>query len=96
MIYIAPSLLAADFSNLEKGVSAAATITHFDATKFRSRIACEVKDYDWSQYFDRKEVRKYDLFAQFIDEVCLTIANTLKEFGNYLSVLDEKIKELSQ
>ena len=53
------------FSNLEKGVSAAATITHFDATKFRSRIACEVKDYDWSQYFDRKEVRKYDLFAQW-------------------------------
>lgn len=39
---------------------------------------------------------QYDLFAQFIDEVCLTIANTLKEFGNYLSVLDEKIKELSQ
>jgi len=53
------------FSNLEAGVSAAAPITRFDATKFRSRIACEVKDYDWTQYFDRKEVRKYDLFAQF-------------------------------
>lgn len=53
------------FSSLEAGVSAAAPITRFDATKFRSRIACEVKDYDWTQYFDRKEVRKYDLFAQF-------------------------------
>ena len=53
------------FSNLEKGVSAAATITRFDATKFRSRIACEIKDYDWTRYFDRKEVRKYDLFAQW-------------------------------
>ena len=53
------------FSNLEKGVSAAAPITRFDATKFRSRIACEVKNYDWSHYFDRKEVRKYDLFAQY-------------------------------
>ena len=53
------------FTNLENGVSAAAPITHFDATKFRSRIACEVKDYDWTRYFDRKEVRKYDLFAQF-------------------------------
>ena len=53
------------FSNLEAGVSAAAPITRFDATKFRSRIACEVKDYDWTHYFDRKEVRKYDLFAQF-------------------------------
>ena len=36
------------FTNLEKGVSAARTITHFDASKFRSHIACEVKDYDWT------------------------------------------------
>ena len=53
------------FQNLQDGVSAAAPITHFDASKFRSRIACEVKDYDWARYFDRKEVRKYDRFAQF-------------------------------
>ena len=53
------------FSNLEAGVSAAGPITRFDATKFRSRIACEIKDYDWTRYFDRKEVRKYDLFAQY-------------------------------
>ncbi len=53
------------FDNLTKGVSAAAPITHFDASKFRSRIACEVKNYDWTCYFDRKEVRKYDIFAQY-------------------------------
>lgn len=53
------------FQNLQDGVSAAAPITHFDASKFRSRIACEVKNYDWTRYFDRKEVRKYDRFAQF-------------------------------
>ena len=53
------------FSNLEKGISGIAPITRFDASKFRSRIAGEVKDYDWSRYFDRKEVRKYDLFAQY-------------------------------
>ena len=53
------------FSNLEKGVSGCAEITHFDATNFKSRIACEVKDYDWNNYFDRKEVRKYDRFCQF-------------------------------
>ena len=35
------------FQNLQDGVSAAAPITHFDASKFRSRIACEVKNYDW-------------------------------------------------
>ena len=53
------------FSNLEKGVSGAAEITLFDATNFKSRIACEVKHYDWSNHFDRKEARKYDRFSQF-------------------------------
>ena len=53
------------FNNLEKGVSGAAEITLFDAAKFKSRIACEVKNYDWSNHFDRKEVRKYDRFSQF-------------------------------
>ncbi len=53
------------FRNLEKGVSGAAPITHFDAEKFKTRFACEVKNYDPNQYFDRKEVRKYDLFTQY-------------------------------
>ena len=53
------------FDNLENGVSGAAEITLFDASKFKSRIACEVKNYDWSTHFDRKEVRKYDRFSQF-------------------------------
>lgn len=53
------------FRNLENGISGAAPITLFDATNFKVRFACEVKNYDWSHYFDRKEVRKYDRFAQF-------------------------------
>ena len=53
------------FANLEKGISGADTVSLFDPTNFKSRIACEVKDYDWSRYFDRKEVRKYDRFCQF-------------------------------
>lgn len=53
------------FRNLEAGISGAAHITNFDASNFKVRFACEVKDYDWSRYFDRKEVRKYDRFAQF-------------------------------
>lgn len=57
--------IAEFFSNLEKGVSGAAPITHFDAEKFKTRFACEVKNYDWAQHFDRKEVRKYDLFSQY-------------------------------
>ena len=53
------------FRNLEKGVSGAAPITHFDAEKFKTKFACEVKNYDPAQHFDRKEVRKYDLFTQY-------------------------------
>jgi 3-oxoacyl-[acyl-carrier-protein] synthase II len=53
------------FTNLENGVSGAALITRFDAEKFKTRFACEVKDYDYTKYFDRKEVRLYDLYTQF-------------------------------
>ena len=49
------------FSNLEKGVSGAAPITHFNAEKFKTKFACEVKNYDPSQYFDRKEVDTLEL-----------------------------------
>jgi 3-oxoacyl-[acyl-carrier-protein] synthase II len=50
---------------LLNGVSGAAPITHFDASKFKTQFACEVKGYDSSLFFDRKEVRKYDLYAQY-------------------------------
>ncbi len=53
------------FENLKKGVSGCATITHFDPTKFKTRIACEVKGYNPDEYFDRKEARKMDLYAQY-------------------------------
>lgn len=50
---------------LSNGVSGAGPITRFDAEKFKTKFACEVKDYDPLNYFDRKEVRKMDLFTQF-------------------------------
>lgn len=53
------------WDSLCKGVSGAAMITRFDASKFKSRIACEVKNFDPLQYFDRKEARKFDLYEQF-------------------------------
>lgn len=54
------------WQNLLNGVSGADLITRFNPEKFKTRFACEVKNYDASLYFpDRKEVRKYDLFAQF-------------------------------
>ena len=53
------------FAALEQGVSGAAPITHFDAEKFKTRFACEVKGFDPLAHFDRKEARKFDRFAQF-------------------------------
>ena len=53
------------WDNLIKGVSGAGPITRFDASKFRTQFACEVKNYEPTEYFDRKEVRKMDLYTQF-------------------------------
>lgn len=50
---------------LLNGVSGAGPITLFDASKFKTRFACEVKDFDASKHFDRKELRKFDRYAQF-------------------------------
>ena len=53
------------FQSLEQGVSGAGTRTAFDPTKFSSRVACEVKNFDPSLFFDRKELRKHDRYSQF-------------------------------
>lgn len=53
------------WNNLVKGVSGAAPITHFDASKFKTRFACEVKGFNATDYMDRKEARKQDLFSQY-------------------------------
>lgn len=57
--------LDAYWKSLTQGVSGAAPITKFNAENFKTRFACEVKDYDSSDYFDRKEARKLDPFSQF-------------------------------
>lgn len=53
------------WNGLVNGVSGAAPITLFDASKFRTKFACEVKGFDATQYLDRKEARKMDRFTQF-------------------------------
>jgi len=50
--------------NLINGVSGADVITQFDATKFKTQFACEIKGFDPTQFMDRKEARKLDRFAQ--------------------------------
>jgi 3-oxoacyl-[acyl-carrier-protein] synthase II len=53
------------WKNLEKGVSGAAPITHFDASKFKTQFACEVKDFNPTDHLDRKEARKQDPYTQY-------------------------------
>ncbi len=47
------------------GKSGAAEITHFDASKFKTQFACEIKDFDPLDFFDRKDARKLDRFTQY-------------------------------
>lgn len=53
------------WDNLKNGVSGAGPITRFDATHHKTRFACEVKNWDPLQHFDRKDARKFDLYTQF-------------------------------
>jgi 3-oxoacyl-[acyl-carrier-protein] synthase II len=50
---------------LINGVSGAAPITHFDATKFKTRFACEVKNFTVTDFMNRKDARKMDKFTQY-------------------------------
>ena len=52
------------WENLVNGVSGADMITQFDASKFKTRFACEIKGFDPVEFMDRKEARKLDRFAQ--------------------------------
>ncbi len=56
---------AETWQNMLAGVSGAAPITHFDASKFKSQFACEVKGFDPEQFIDRKEARKMDPYCQY-------------------------------
>jgi 3-oxoacyl-[acyl-carrier-protein] synthase II len=53
------------WEGLVNGKNGAGEITRFDSALYKTHFACEVKDYDPEQYFEKKNVRKYDHFAQF-------------------------------
>ena len=57
--------VATTWENAKNGVSGAGPITHFDASKFKTQFACEVKNFDGNALFDRKKVRTLDLYAQY-------------------------------
>jgi 3-oxoacyl-[acyl-carrier-protein] synthase II len=53
------------WQNLVNGVSGSALITKFDISKFKTKFACELKNFDPNNFIERKEIRKYDLFTQY-------------------------------
>lgn len=53
------------WENIVAGKSGAGPLTKFDASKFKTRFGCEVKNFDPTEYIDKKEVKKYDLFSQY-------------------------------
>lgn len=58
------------WNGLINGVSGAAPITCFDATKFKTRFACELKNFNVLDFLDRKEARKMDKFTQYAMVAC--------------------------
>ncbi|MBV7533249.1 beta-ketoacyl-ACP synthase II [Chitinophaga sp. sic0106] len=76
----------ADFwNNLTAGASGAATITKFDASRFRTRFACELKNYDPSMALDKAELRKTDPFTQY---ALSAAAEAIQDAGIDFSTLD--------
>lgn len=59
------STLPEYWESLINGVSGSEQITRFDASKFKTKFACEVKNFDPNAYFDRKEAKKFDLYTMF-------------------------------
>lgn len=52
------------WNSIINGKSGASLITRFDTTQFKTKFACQIKDFDPNQHFDRKEARKMDIYAQ--------------------------------
>lgn len=57
--------VASTWSAALQGVSGAGPITHFDASKFKTQFACEVKNFNAAEHIDRKKLRTLDLYAQY-------------------------------
>ncbi|MCR9011105.1 beta-ketoacyl-ACP synthase II [Gabonibacter chumensis] len=75
------------WDNLKKGVSGAGPITRFDASKFRTQFACEIKNYEPTEHFDKKEVRKMDLYTQF---GLIAAREAIKDSGLDISAEDKR------
>ena len=74
------------WDGLKSGKSGCAPITYFDNEKFKTKFACEIKNFDPLQHFDRKEARKLDKFAQY---ALVSSDEAIKDAGIDVSTLDK-------
>ena len=77
--------VATYWQNMVAGVSGAAPITHFDASAFKTRFACEVRNFNPGELLDRSELKRTDLFTQY----ALVAANqAIKDSGLDFKAMD--------
>ena len=78
--------LSAYWEGLLSGTSGSAPITYFDPTLFKTQFACELKNFDPLDHFDRKEARKYDRFAQY---ALVSVAEAIEDSQLQLDTVDK-------
>lgn len=74
------------WENIKNGISGAGPITHFDASKFKTQFACEVKGFKATDFIDRKEARKMDLYEQY---ALVAAMEAIKDSGWDLETIDK-------
>jgi 3-oxoacyl-[acyl-carrier-protein] synthase II len=74
------------WEGLRNGVSGADPITRFDASKYKTKFACEIKNFDPNEYLNRKEVQKHDMYAQY---AYIAAAQAIENSGLDLSKIDK-------
>jgi 3-oxoacyl-[acyl-carrier-protein] synthase II len=75
------------WEGLKNGVSGSVMITHFNTEKFKTKFACELKNYDSAKYFDRKEANKLDPYAQYAH---IVVEEALTDSGLDLEKIDKE------
>ncbi len=74
------------WEGLKNGVSGSVMITRFDTEKFKTKFACELKGYDSSKFFDRKEANKIDPYAQY---AMIAADEAIKDSGLEIDKIDK-------